>query len=152
MSGMVSDEVLGEFLSECEEIIQRVSSAFSIIEKNEHDFELLDAVYRDMHTLKGSSYLFGFTNIGQLAHVMETCLDPLRQKDTHYTVSSEFLAILDESLGIFEHIMGRLAENQGDKGFESEVGKAFHKLIDRATRNYGRDFQLVNNGVYPDED
>ncbi|MBX9838954.1 MAG: chemotaxis protein CheA, partial [Silvanigrellaceae bacterium] len=34
----------------------------------------------DIHTIKGSAQLFGFSKMGNIAHIMESCLDPLRKE------------------------------------------------------------------------
>src|SRR5262245_53655181 len=75
----LSETAIAEFLAECEEVLARVTGNLTFFEKNVSSPENLDELYRDMHTLKGSSQLFGFTDIGTVAHAMETCLDPIRR-------------------------------------------------------------------------
>ncbi len=79
MSPEIKKAALAEYLDECQEMLERLSKNLNFIEKSGGDNNILAAVYRDMHTIKGTSQLFGFSKIGQLAHVMETCLDPVRK-------------------------------------------------------------------------
>ena len=51
---------LGEFFSECDEILQRISTLLTKLESQELSSDAIDSLYRDVHTLKGSSQLFGF--------------------------------------------------------------------------------------------
>jgi two-component system chemotaxis sensor kinase CheA len=49
------------------------------IEQRGHDQSALDAIFRDVHSLKGSAGSLGFGAIAELAHEMESVLDRLRQ-------------------------------------------------------------------------
>ena len=49
------------------------------IEQRGHDQGALDAIFRDIHSLKGSAGSLGFGVIAELAHEMESVLDRLRQ-------------------------------------------------------------------------
>ena len=71
---------LGEFFSECDEILQRISTLLTKLESQELSSDAIDSLYRDVHTLKGSSQLFGFQNIGLIAHAIEASLEPVRKK------------------------------------------------------------------------
>lgn len=74
----IPKEALAEYIGETREMCQRISIGMGLVEKNQHDDETLNSIYRDMHSIKGGSHLFGFKRIGQLAHAMETALDPVR--------------------------------------------------------------------------
>lgn len=73
-------EVIDEFLTECEELIEDVFDKLRKIEKDGFDDDHINAIYRSIHTVKGSSQLFGFSLIGKISHSMETALDPVRHK------------------------------------------------------------------------
>jgi two-component system chemotaxis sensor kinase CheA len=78
MASEVSESAIDEFVTECGEIIERVSK---MLEDMDHDVfgkESIDALYRDVHSLKGSSYLFSYTDLGDLAHAMESSLEHVR--------------------------------------------------------------------------
>ncbi len=76
-----SNSALDEFFAECDEIIHRVSNGLQTLEKGSATPEVIDQIYRDMHTMKGSAQLFGVKSIGQLAHMMEAVLDPIRKRN-----------------------------------------------------------------------
>ncbi len=69
-----------EYLEECQEMLDRISTNLTDIQKNGLNKDLLASIYRDIHTIKGSAQLFGFLKIGRLAHALETCLDPVRKE------------------------------------------------------------------------
>lgn len=68
-----------EFFLECGEIVERVSDALQLIESQAYSKETLEALYRDIHSLKGSAYLFSFTSLGDIAHKMESSLEKVRE-------------------------------------------------------------------------
>lgn len=72
---------IAEMLAEVDEMLERIVTGLAQVEKSEHTSDLLNSIYRDMHTIKGSAQLFGCEQISQLAHAMETCLDPVRRGD-----------------------------------------------------------------------
>ncbi|NJL24674.1 MAG: hypothetical protein HC902_05565, partial [Calothrix sp. SM1_5_4] len=79
MSQNSQDGALQEYFSECSELTQRVSEHLQALERGEYSADLIDSIYRDIHTIKGSSQLFGFKPIAEITHVMESSLDPIRK-------------------------------------------------------------------------
>ena len=73
--------LLDEFLSESREHLAQVEKDFMALEKggSATDPEVLNRIFRAMHTVKGSSGFFNLKSIGGLAHVMETVLDRMRE-------------------------------------------------------------------------
>lgn len=84
-STMSSDESLNEFIAECREIIQRLNLTLGTIEKSGPDVEKISLLYRDIHTIKGSSGLFGFSEMENLAHQAESLLEKLRSQEEVFT-------------------------------------------------------------------
>ena len=67
-----------EFMEECEEILERCSLNVQKLESGSQDGEIINIIYRDMHTLKGSAYLFSYPSLGDLAHKVEEYFERLR--------------------------------------------------------------------------
>jgi two-component system chemotaxis sensor kinase CheA len=93
------DAAFAEFLAECDEIVERVSQHLQVLEK-EHQKETVDALYRDFHSLKGAAFLFSAANLGQIAHAMESSLEPVR--DGHATANSSLITGLFKCLKVIE--------------------------------------------------
>ena len=75
-----SNESINDFISECEEIFERLTISLTRIEQEVvSDNSVVDSIYRDIHTIKGASQLFGYSQMGQIAHNMESCLEPVRE-------------------------------------------------------------------------
>ena len=100
MADELPDSVLQEFFVECDEMLSRLSENLSKLEKGQHDNETVNEIYRDMHTLKGTSQLFSFENIAKIAHQVETSLEPLRKTNT--TINAHFIDSMYTALTLIE--------------------------------------------------
>lgn len=57
------------------------------LDTGEADDETLNAIFRCAHSIKGGAATFGFTDLAELTHVMETLLDKLRRHELAPTPS-----------------------------------------------------------------
>lgn len=78
----VSGRAVEDFLAEAEEIVERLSADLGTLsdcaDSGECDPDLLNAIFRGAHSLKGLAGMFGFADIQQLSHNLENLLDSLR--------------------------------------------------------------------------
>ena len=79
MSNNQLDPALQELVAEIEEISARVTGLIQLSETTQLNALQIDGLYRDVHTLKGSCLLFGFNDMGALAHELETRMEPVRK-------------------------------------------------------------------------
>jgi two-component system chemotaxis sensor kinase CheA len=82
MQGSLSQEDLLElrqdFLEESQELIEKIDASLLKLEQNKGDRNLVDEIFRCVHTLKGTSSFLGFNRISQLAHTAEEVLKGVR--------------------------------------------------------------------------
>jgi len=71
-----------EYLAEAEELLERLGQDLALlgesIDADEADPDLVNSIFRDAHSLKGLSGMFGFDDIAELSHHLETLLDHFR--------------------------------------------------------------------------
>jgi two-component system chemotaxis sensor kinase CheA len=76
------DHARDEFLAEAQELIEALSRDLLLLDQGqrggEPSPELLNDLFRAVHTLKGLSGMFGFAVLARLAHVLEDLLEHLR--------------------------------------------------------------------------
>lgn len=142
---MANDNILAEFIAECEEIIQRVSSCLQAMEAGPVKAENLDCLYRDMHTMKGSAFLFGYAQIGAVAHALETCLEPIRRMKLH--ASPILIDTCFQCVDLIDRIVKALREGREEKEFAREVNDWTPRLIDAASTQFGGELQLARDAV-----
>ena len=77
------DEILDLFLEESAEHLDGIENDLLTIEKDGEsiNYELVNKVFRAMHTIKGGSSFFGLDKIKDLTHVAENILDKVRNKN-----------------------------------------------------------------------
>ncbi len=71
------EELKEIFKAEAEEILQGLESDIVDLEEK-NDSEILNRIFRYVHTLKGSSGIAGFTEISEFTHKLENLLDGFR--------------------------------------------------------------------------
>ena len=66
------------FRQEAEELLVEIEECILDIENNPTDDDAINKLFRAMHTIKGSGSMFGFEDIANFTHHVETCLDEVR--------------------------------------------------------------------------
>jgi two-component system chemotaxis sensor kinase CheA len=74
MSGSIQDT----FFEECEELLEATDEGLSAIEGGDHDPEVVNAVFRAVHSIKGGAGAFGLNELVAFAHRFETVFDEVR--------------------------------------------------------------------------
>jgi two-component system, chemotaxis family, sensor kinase CheA len=90
---MSNDKFIETFKEEALELLGTLETALLDLEENPSDKELLSAVFRVMHTIKGSAAMFGLDQISTFSHEVESILAALR--DGKLSVSR---ALIDNTL------------------------------------------------------
>jgi two-component system, chemotaxis family, sensor kinase CheA len=85
-------EIFESYLVEAREILDHLSQDLLVLEKAPSDVNVLNNIFREMHTLKGTSSFLGFSQISELAHISEDLLNKLRKGDCAAT--SEIIDVL----------------------------------------------------------
>ena len=82
------------------------------------DPDELNAIFRSAHSIKGGSGTFGFTDMTEVTHVLETLLDGIRKNEIAITseMVDAFLQAGDVLNGLLEaHQNGTIAEDEASK-------------------------------------
>jgi two-component system chemotaxis sensor kinase CheA len=74
MAGSIQDT----FFEECEELLEAMDEGLTAIESGDHDPEVVNAVFRAVHSIKGGAGAFGLDELVAFAHKFETVFDEVR--------------------------------------------------------------------------
>ncbi|HZW25607.1 MAG TPA: chemotaxis protein CheA [Gallionella sp.] len=100
------DEVVLTFIAESRELLQNMEDTLLRIEQSPEDEEMINAIFRTAHTIKGSAGLFGLDYIVSFTHVAESVLDRVRSGELR--IDGELVAVLlssgDHIGGLIEHL------------------------------------------------
>jgi two-component system chemotaxis sensor kinase CheA len=72
------DDFKATYFDECSELLLDLEEQFAAIEAGDRSADRLNAVFRDIHSVKGGAGAFGFTELVAFAHAYETLLDHVR--------------------------------------------------------------------------
>ncbi|AUX20982.1 chemotaxis protein CheA [Sorangium cellulosum] len=106
------DRAREEFFSEAQEIVEGLGRDLLALDEavrtNKVDPDVINDVFRAVHTLKGLAGLFGATRMATLSHELEELLDNLRLGRVE--ISASVLDLLFRSVELY----GRILQNEKD--------------------------------------
>ena len=76
---LLDAEVLSYFAPEAQEYLESLEAQLLRLEKEQHNPEVINQLFRTAHTLKGSAYTVGFQSIGDLMHYVEDFMGSVRE-------------------------------------------------------------------------
>jgi two-component system, chemotaxis family, sensor kinase CheA len=136
-----ADEVTSEFLVESHENLDQLDRDFVALEADPSAHERIAAIFRTIHTIKGTAGFLGFSRLGALTHGGESLLALLRDGSLALTpeITSALLAMVDrvramlrsieqtggEGQYLYEDVLERLMALRGP-----ETGAAPADLLD----------------------
>ena len=119
------------FFEEAGENLETMEQMLLSLDLETADDEELNAVFRCAHSVKGGAATFGFSDVAELTHQMETLLDKLRRRELVPTA-----AMVDVLLTSGDALKAQLARHQGNGGAEVDTTELLFSI-----RN------LVNGGA-----
>nr|HIL75992.1 chemotaxis protein CheA [Rhodospirillales bacterium] len=75
----LEDEILQDFLVEAGEILELLNEQLVMLEQSPDDIELLNAIFRGFHTIKGGAGFLAFNALVTVCHKAEDVFDVLRE-------------------------------------------------------------------------
>ncbi len=83
----LDDEILQDFLIEAGEILEQLGEQLVDLEHSPEDTELLNAIFRGFHTVKGGAGFLNISSLVSLCHKAEDVFNVLRQGERNVTPS-----------------------------------------------------------------
>ena len=97
------------FFEEAGENLEKMEQMLLNLDITAADDEELNAIFRCAHSVKGGAATFGFSDVAELTHQMETLLDKLRRHELTPTA-----AMVDVLLASGDALKAQLARHQGN--------------------------------------
>ncbi|GAB4569206.1 MAG: chemotaxis protein CheA [Rhizobacter sp.] len=104
------------FFEEAGENLDRMEKLLLDLDIESADDEEMNAIFRCAHSIKGGAATFGFKDVAELTHQMETLLDKLRRHELEPTA-----AMVDVLLQSGDALRGQLARHQNGDGAELDT-------------------------------
>jgi two-component system chemotaxis sensor kinase CheA len=124
-------ELLEGFLAETTELLEKLDDDLVALEKSSDDTELLNRIFRSIHTVKGASSFLGFDLLVMVTHKTEDVLNRLRKREL--TVTPEFMDIILEATELVKLLVSDIKAGEiQDREIESTIAKLLPLLAENA--------------------
>jgi two-component system chemotaxis sensor kinase CheA len=124
------------FMEEGQEIFNSLENDFVVLETNTTDSELINKIFRELHTLKGSGAMFGFTQLSTFTHELETLFDLIRNEKLGIT--PEIISISLEAIDLMKVMLNDPENNNLDSVKEKQIIDEIHKLLPESEQEKSR--------------
>ena len=128
MSFDADEEILQDFLVEAGEILEVLNEQLIDLENRPDDADLLNAIFRGFHTVKGGAGFLQLDPLVDLCHAAENIFDLLR--NNKLTINAELMDVvlqaLDSVNSMFEQVNGRTYPEPADP----ELMNALHAILE----------------------
>ncbi|MDF2954298.1 MAG: Chemotaxis protein histidine kinase CheA [Thermodesulfobacterium sp.] len=104
------EDILQDFLVEAKEGITNLEEGFIELEKDKENVEILKALFRTMHSLKGAAGFFGFKTLESIAHFSEDILSKLR--DGLIKPEEDVIDMLLKAVDYIKYIIDYIEKNK----------------------------------------
>ena len=131
MSFDVDEDILQDFLVEAGEILEQLQEQLVDLENNPGDKDLLNAIFRGYHTVKGGAGFLSLTELVEICHGAENVFDVMRNGQRSLTpeLMDTILQATDVVVEMFEKVKMREPLEAAD----ATLVETLHKLSNPET-------------------
>jgi two-component system chemotaxis sensor kinase CheA len=126
MSFEEDDEILQDFLVEAGEILELLSEQLVDLEQRPDDYDLLNAIFRGFHTVKGGAGFLQLNPLVDCCHEAENVFDILRNGQR--TVTSELMDVILQALDTVNEMFAAVRNGQQPEPATPELLATLHQL------------------------
>ena len=116
---------IATFFDEAQEHLESIEEQAMALGSGREDPEVLNAIFRAAHSIKGGSGTFGFTQLTDATHEMETLFDGLRKGKGQ--ADADTVRLLLDACDVFKSHLARL--KAGDRGNDPAMSAVRAELI-----------------------
>ena len=131
MSFGADEEILQDFLVEAGEILEQLSEQLVELESRPDDADLLNAIFRGFHTVKGGAGFLQLNELVECCHIAENVFDILRKGERR--VDSELMDVVLEALDTVNSMFGQVRERSDVTPATPELLAALARLAEPAS-------------------
>ncbi|WP_295460639.1 chemotaxis protein CheA [uncultured Pseudomonas sp.] len=130
MSFDADEEILQDFLVEAGEILEQLSEQLVELESRPDDMDLLNAIFRGFHTVKGGAGFLQLHTLVECCHIAENVFDILRKGERR--VDAELMDVVLQALDSVNEMFGRVREREEPQPASPELLAALARLAEPA--------------------
>ena len=120
------------FFEESFEGLELMEAALLELDVDNPDSEQINAIFRAAHSIKGGSGTFGFVQVSEFTHILETLLDKVR--DGGHAIDADGIELFLQSVDCLRGLLEALqAEQEPDLQRANQLATVFQAVLDGAT-------------------
>lgn len=124
-------ELLDGFLAETTELLEKLDDDLITLEKESGDTELMNRIFRSIHTIKGASSFLGFDLLVKVAHKTEDVLNRLRKGEL--VVDPNIMDVILEATDLVKLLVSDIKAGEiQERETESTIAKLLPFLSETA--------------------
>jgi two-component system chemotaxis sensor kinase CheA len=124
----MSSDPADTFRQEARELLEQLEQGLLDLEHNPADRDLVNAVFRALHTIKGSGAMFGFADVAAFVHEFETAFDKVRKGLS--PITPELVAV---ALDAKDHVHALIEAPETAEGAGEPILAALRRIVDGST-------------------
>ncbi|MEH6389829.1 MAG: chemotaxis protein CheA [Pseudomonas profundi] len=145
MSFDADEEILQDFLVEAGEILEQLSEQLVELENRPDDADLLNAIFRGFHTVKGGAGFLQLDALVGCCHIAENVFDILRKGER--SVTSELMDVVLQALDSVNSMFAEVREGEAPTPAEPALLEALALLAKPAAASPSPDPVTSNQAV-----
>jgi two-component system chemotaxis sensor kinase CheA len=130
------------FEEESRDLLQQAESTLLLLEDDIDNDELINDLFRAIHTIKGSAGIFGFDSVVSFTHVAESVMGQLRDKEL--TLNEDLMNLLLDSIDQTSKLVAH-ALNNTELVISDSLRKTGEGLLKRLQRYLDSNISTASN-------
>jgi two-component system chemotaxis sensor kinase CheA len=126
MSFEVDEDILQDFLVEAGEILEQLQEQLVDLENNPEDSDLLNAIFRGYHTVKGGAGFLALTELVDICHGAENVFDIMRNGQR--TLTPELMDVILQATDVVVDMFEKVKARDPLEAAPDELIDILHKL------------------------
>ncbi len=145
-------EIFREYMSEVFESLEGLDEKFVALETNPDDLNIVDSIFRPVHSIKGSSAFFKLDHITGFSHKLENLLDDIRKekRSINPTIIDALLKGTDFLMEMFKRLASgdmKVELLPDEKDFIENLDDNLSKGDDKAPKTFNSHLDNIDDAV-----
>ncbi|MFW2545582.1 chemotaxis protein CheA [Primorskyibacter sp. 2E107] len=124
---MSMNSIRDTFFEECEELLEALVEGLAHMEEAPDDMDVVNAVFRSVHSIKGGAGAFALDRLVHFAHTFETVMDKVRDRE---------LSVDEKLIGIFHRSGDMLSDLVASARDETDLDEGHEKGLIKELEDY----------------
>lgn len=122
------DYLKNKFVDEARDLVEELESSLLLLEDDPDNDEVINRIFRALHSLKGAGSMFGFELVSEFTHGLETVYEEIRAK--RLRINREILDLTLQSVDVLRRLLSTDIEIGNE--LREKVGSIKFQILEQA--------------------